>query len=109
MRFQAKACPGLDPGWKPVRVKKTRQIKKLEPRFDSIETGLQGSSCLPCVQWRVNSRMQRRITMQQRGKLMQLLVAEALRLDRLHGGQHVVAIVSGTTVPLLNVMELLGQ
>jgi hypothetical protein len=29
-RFQAK--------WKPVRVKKTRQIKKLEPRFDSIET-----------------------------------------------------------------------
>jgi hypothetical protein len=21
-RFQAKACPGLDPGWKPVRVKK---------------------------------------------------------------------------------------
>src|SRR6266851_1549198 len=37
-RFQAKACPGLDPGWKPVRVKKTRQIKNLEPRFDSIET-----------------------------------------------------------------------
>jgi hypothetical protein len=28
-RFQAK--------WKPVRVKKTRQIKYLEPRFDSIE------------------------------------------------------------------------
>jgi hypothetical protein len=24
--------------WKPVRVKKTRQIKNLEPRFDSIET-----------------------------------------------------------------------
>src|SRR5712672_901790 len=37
-RFQAKACPGLDPGWKPVRVKKTRQIRNLEPRFDSIET-----------------------------------------------------------------------
>jgi hypothetical protein len=37
-RFQAKACPGLDPGWEPVRVKKTRQIKNLEPRFDSIET-----------------------------------------------------------------------
>src|SRR5450631_247610 len=36
--FQAKACPGLDPGWKPVRVKKTRQIRNLEPRFDSIET-----------------------------------------------------------------------
>jgi hypothetical protein len=30
-RFQAK--------WRPVRVKKTRQIKNLEPRFDSIETG----------------------------------------------------------------------
>jgi|SRR5260370_3346739 len=29
-RFQAK--------WTPVRVKKTRQIKNLEPRFDSIET-----------------------------------------------------------------------
>jgi hypothetical protein len=28
-RFQAK--------WKPVRVKKTRQIENLEPRFDSIE------------------------------------------------------------------------
>jgi len=28
-RFQAK--------WKPVRVKKTRQLKNLEPRFDSIE------------------------------------------------------------------------
>ena len=37
-RFQAKACPGLDPGWIPVRVKKTRQIKNLESRFDSIET-----------------------------------------------------------------------
>jgi hypothetical protein len=29
-RFQAK--------WEPVRVKKTRQIKNLEPRFDAIET-----------------------------------------------------------------------
>ena len=28
-RFQAK--------WRPVRVKKTRQIENLEPRFDSIE------------------------------------------------------------------------
>src|SRR5215471_17018774 len=26
-RFRAKACPGLDPGWAPVRVKKTRQNK----------------------------------------------------------------------------------
>jgi hypothetical protein len=29
-RFQAK--------WTPVRVKKTRQIKNLESRFDSVET-----------------------------------------------------------------------
>jgi hypothetical protein len=26
-RFQAKACPALDAGWIPVRVKKTRQTK----------------------------------------------------------------------------------
>ena len=35
-RFQTKAHPGLAPGW--ARVKKTRQIKNPEPRFDSIET-----------------------------------------------------------------------
>ena len=35
-RFQAKAHPGLDPGW--ARVKKMRQIKNLESRLDSIET-----------------------------------------------------------------------
>jgi hypothetical protein len=33
-RFQAKARPALDAGWTPVRVKKTHQIKNLEPRFD---------------------------------------------------------------------------
>jgi len=39
-RFQAKACPGLDPGWETgFRAKeKTRQIKNPAPRFDSIET-----------------------------------------------------------------------
>src|ERR1700722_6069827 len=37
-RFRAKACPGLDPGWIPVRVKKTRQNNNLEPRSDSIGT-----------------------------------------------------------------------
>src|SRR5258708_3506363 len=37
-RFRAKACPGRDPGWPPVRVKKTRQIESQEHRFDSIET-----------------------------------------------------------------------
>jgi hypothetical protein len=31
--FSSEACPGLDPGWTPVRGKKTRQNKKLEPPF----------------------------------------------------------------------------
>jgi hypothetical protein len=31
--FRAKAFPGFDPGWIPVRVKKTRQNKDLELRF----------------------------------------------------------------------------
>jgi quinol monooxygenase YgiN len=44
-RFRAKACPGLDPGWKPVRIKKTRQIRNLEPRFDSIEAEKAPVSC----------------------------------------------------------------
>src|SRR5229473_2258535 len=48
-RFQAKACPGLDPGWKPVRVKKTRQIKNLEPRFDSIETEKALNALVRCL------------------------------------------------------------
>jgi hypothetical protein len=39
MRFPAKASPGLDPGWGPVRVKETRQIKNPEPRSDFIGTG----------------------------------------------------------------------
>jgi hypothetical protein len=37
-RFRAKARPGLDPGWIPVRMKKTRQNKNLEPGFYSIKT-----------------------------------------------------------------------
>jgi uncharacterized metal-binding protein len=37
-RFRAKVCPGLDPGWIPVRVKKKRQNKNPEPRSDSIGT-----------------------------------------------------------------------
>ena len=37
-RFRAKACPGLDPGWIPIRVKKTRQNKNPEPRSGSIGT-----------------------------------------------------------------------
>src|ERR1700690_2145690 len=40
-RFQAK--------WTPVRVKKTRQIKNLEPRFDSIETEMALVSSSPFV------------------------------------------------------------
>jgi hypothetical protein len=38
VRFRAKACPGLDPGWISVRLKKTRQNKNLEPRSGSIGT-----------------------------------------------------------------------
>jgi ribosomal protein S18 acetylase RimI-like enzyme len=37
-RFPATACPALDAGWTPVRVKKTRQNKNLGPRSDSIGT-----------------------------------------------------------------------
>jgi hypothetical protein len=33
-----KACPGRDPGWIPVRVEKTRQIKNKSLRSDSIGT-----------------------------------------------------------------------
>ena len=53
--------------------------------------------------------MQRRVIVQHQRELMQLLVAKALRLDRLHGGQDVLAVVSGTAVPLLHVTELLSQ
>ena len=38
MRFPAKACPGLAPGWGPVRGKTTRPIKNPEPRSDAIGT-----------------------------------------------------------------------
>ena len=38
MRFPARACPGLAPGWGPVRGKKTRHIKNPEPRPDAIGT-----------------------------------------------------------------------
>src|SRR6202011_2676862 len=37
-RFRAKACPALDAGWKPVRVKKTRQIEIWSPGSDLIRT-----------------------------------------------------------------------
>jgi len=38
MRFPAKACPGLAPGWGPVRARKPRHIKNPEPRSNSIGT-----------------------------------------------------------------------
>ena len=38
VRFPAKACSGLAPGWGPVRGKKTRHIKNPEPRSDAIGT-----------------------------------------------------------------------
>src|SRR5438552_19000275 len=55
-RFQAKACPGLDPGWIPVRVKKTRQNKarasvliQSEPnRLESIATPCRGTQFRGC-------------------------------------------------------------
>src|SRR3989454_4974899 len=47
-RFQAKACPGLDPGWIPVRVK-MRQNKKIEPRSDSIGTEKALARLPPCL------------------------------------------------------------
>jgi hypothetical protein len=42
-RFPAKACPGLDPGWISVRVKKTRQNKEIEFPFRFNRNG-KGSS-----------------------------------------------------------------
>jgi hypothetical protein len=36
--FQQSTPSDLIRGWRPVRVKKTRQIRNLDPRFDSIET-----------------------------------------------------------------------
>src|ERR1700723_525316 len=36
--FSSESLPGLDAGWIPVRVKKTRQNKNPEPRSDSIGT-----------------------------------------------------------------------
>src|ERR1700729_4075108 len=53
--------------------------------------------------------MQRRVAVQHQGELMQLLVAKALLFDRLDGCQHVVAIVSGTTMALLHVAQLFAQ
>src|SRR3984885_10552732 len=46
---------------------------------------------------------------QHRRQLMQLRVAKTLRLDRLHGREHIVAIVSGTAMALLHVAQLFGQ
>jgi hypothetical protein len=42
-RFPAKACPALDAGWMPVRVKKARQNKEIEPPFRFNRNG-KGSS-----------------------------------------------------------------
>src|SRR3984893_3444071 len=50
-----------------------------------------------------------RVVMQHQREPVQLLVAKALRLDRSHGGQHVVSIESGADVYLLDKTELLSQ
>jgi hypothetical protein len=54
-RLQAKACPGLDPGRKPVRVKKTRQISPFRfYRNGKGSTGMIGHAlkfmCVPIPQ-----------------------------------------------------------
>ena len=49
-----------------------------------------------------------RIVQHQR-QLMQWRIAKALRLDRLHGGQHVIAVDAGLAVALEHVAQLLGQ
>jgi hypothetical protein len=38
MRFPAKTGPGLDPGWGPVGVRKTRHVKHPKPHSDSTGT-----------------------------------------------------------------------
>ena len=53
--------------------------------------------------------MQGRIACSIARELMQLRIAETFRLDRLHRRQHIVAVVAGTTVALLDVMQLFGQ
>src|ERR1700730_14961893 len=50
-RFQAK--------WKPVRVKKTRQTKILEPRFDSIEAERLPARCKAAVRWQGKGSLER--------------------------------------------------
>ena len=50
-----------------------------------------------------------RVVVQHRRKLMQLRVAKTFRLDRLHGGQHIVAVGAGLAVPLLDMTELFRQ
>ena len=52
---------------------------------------------------------QPRIIVQQLRQLMKFRVAKALCLDRLHGRQYIVAIVSGSAMPLPDITELLGQ
>ena len=53
--------------------------------------------------------MHRRFAVQHQRKLMQLRIAKTFRLDRLHGGEHIVAVGAGLAVALLHVTQLLGQ
>jgi hypothetical protein len=50
-RFPAKACPALDAGWIPVRVKKTRQNKKARAPFRFHWNGKGSSSLLKNSFW----------------------------------------------------------
>ena len=53
--------------------------------------------------------MQRPVIVQHRRELMELAVAKAFRLDRLHGGNNILAVRAGLAVPLVHMTELLGQ
>jgi hypothetical protein len=53
--------------------------------------------------------MQGRIIVQHERELMQLRIAKALGLDRLHGRQEVVAVVSRTAMSLPHEAQLLGE
>src|SRR6266852_5732862 len=57
-RFRAKACPALDAGWVPVRVKKTRQNKRLAQAVDRRQPPSPAGTGVP------DSEPRRRLTFQ---------------------------------------------
>ena len=98
-------------GWVPVRVKKTRLNKRLEPpfRFNRNDKALERRSLSSLLRRKGLIWMGRVRVMQHQGKLVQLLVAKAFGLDRLHGRQHIVAVAAGLSMSLQHVTKLLGH